>query len=243
MVEMHCHLLPKIDDGVRTFDEAVNMIRKMQSFGYTDILITPHFINGTSYNKNNKEKYDLLLKLQEQLKNENINVNTYLGNEIFIDENILNDLKDGNCYTMNGSKYVLVEIPRNDVINGLDTILFRLRSKGLIPIMAHPERYMIVKQNKEVLDHWIDQGVLLQVNFDSIGGKYGKQAQKLVKYILKTNKATFIGGDMHHELDSYFENFEKNKRKIIKIVGEEKFNELAHINPLKIINKENIETN
>ena len=80
----------------------------------------------------------------------------------------------------------------------------------------------------------------MQINFDSIGGKYGKESVKIVKYMLKNNKVALIGGDMHHENGSFFDEFSKNKKKLIKIVGEDKFRELTHINPLKIINKENI---
>jgi len=240
MIDVHSHLIPNIDDGVQSFEEAKNTLKKLENLGFEKIIITPHYIRGTAYNKNNLEKYQLLLKLKEIIKKENINLELFLGNEIFLDENILKELKKGNCCSLNSGKYVLIEIPRNDEILKLDEIIFELKNKGLVPIMAHPERYMVIKQNYEILDKWLDQGMILQINYESILGKYGKESEKLVKYILKNNKASLIGTDIHHEGSMFFNNFLKCKKKIIKLIGEEKFMELTEINPEKILNNKDI---
>lgn len=241
MIEIHSHLLPNIDDGVKSMEESLAILKKLEYLGYEKVIITPHYIDGTSYNVKNIDKYNLFTKLKEEAKKNNINLDLFLGNEIFLDENILNNLKNGECCTINSSKYVLIEIPRNDNINNLNELIFQLKNKGLVPILAHPERYMIVKENPNVLDDFIERGLLLQINFESISGKYGNSSKKLVKYILKNNLASFIGGDIHHENSIFFNNFKKNKKKIIKIIGEQKFKELIYTNPLKVINKEDIE--
>ena len=240
MIEMHCHLLAAIDDGVKSIGESIDTIKMLVSLGYKKIVITPHYINGTSYNVNNMDKYKLFLELQKRIKEENIDIELYLGNEVFIDESILEDLKAGKCCTINSSRYVLVEISRNDIINNLDNILFKLLNRGIVPIMAHPERYLVVKKDKSVLDDWVNSGVLLQVNFESISGKYGKDAKKLFEYILKNNLASFIGGDIHGPGSDFFKDYEKNKKKILKLIGEDKYNELISVNPLKLINNEDI---
>ena len=240
MIEMHCHLLPNVDDGSSSFEESIELIKKLKDIGVEKIIITPHYIRSTKYNVDNKEKYEIFLELKDKLKEQNIDIELFLGNEIFLDEYTLDDLKQGLCCTMNSSKYVLVEIPRNDVINNLDSLLFKLTSKGIIPIMAHPERYIIVQENKEVLNKWVDAGILLQVNYESINGKYGKYAKKMAKYILKNNLASFIASDVHHPNSEYFTKFDKNKKSIIKIIGEEKYSKLTYTNPLKVINNEKI---
>ena len=240
MIEMHCHLLWNIDDGVKSIEESIQTIKNLVNIGYKKVIITPHYINGTSYNVNNMDKYKLFLELLKKVKEENIDIELYLGNEIFIDEYILDDLKNGKCCTMNSTRYVLVEISRNDIINNLDNILFKLINRGIIPIMAHPERYLTVKRDKSILNDWINSGVLLQVNFESISGKYGHDSKKLFEYILKNDLASFIGGDIHGPESMFFKDYEKNKKKIIKIVGEDKFNELINVNPLKLINNEKI---
>ena len=158
MIEIHCHLLPNIDDGVKSVEQSVETIKKLVDIGYKKIIITPHYINGTSYNVDNKDKYTLFLELQKRIKELNLDIELYLGNEIFIDQYILDDLKSGKCCTMNSSRYVLVEISRNDIINDLDNILFKLLNKGIIPIMAHPERYLTVKKDKNILNDWINSG-------------------------------------------------------------------------------------
>ena len=240
MIEIHCHLLPGIDDGVRTFEEAINTIKKMKELGYKEICITPHYIKGTSYTSNNENKLNLLKELQDKLDENNIDIKLYLGNEIFVDENIKELIKNKEVYTINNSRYVFIELPRNDSINKIEDIIFSLKSKGLVPIIAHPERYMIFKTDYELLYDFVDRGVLFQVNFESIGGKYGKDSKKLAKYILKHNLATLLGGDVHHDNSIFFDNFNKNKKKIIKLIKEDKFNELISINPKKILNNENI---
>ena len=240
MIEIHCHLLPGIDDGVKTFDEAINTIKKMQELGYKEICITPHYIKGTSYTCNNEKKLSLLKELQDKLNENNIDIKLYLGNEIFVDENIKELIKKDEVSTINNSRYVFIELPRNDSINKIEDIIFSLKSKGLVPIIAHPERYMIFKTDYDLLYDFIDRGVLFQVNFESISGKYGKDSKKLAKYILKHNLATLLGGDVHHDTSIFFDKFNKNKKKIVKLVKEDKFNELISINPKKILNNESL---
>lgn len=236
MIEMHCHILPNIDDGVRSFEESIEIIKKLENLGYEKIIITPHYINGTSYNKNNEEKNKLFLELQKKLLENNINIEMYLGNEIFLDENIIEDLKINKCSALNSSKYVLIEVSRDNTLNNFNEIIYNLINNGYIPILAHPERYMCVKRNKNILKKWISMGVLLQINFESISGKYGLYAKKNVKFILKNNLATFIGGDIHKSSSTFFDNYWKNKKKIIKIIGEEKYEKLTNKNILNIIN-------
>lgn len=240
MIEIHCHLLPNVDDGVRSFEEAINTIKKMKELGYKEICITPHYIKGTSYTVNNERKLNLLKKLKNKLKEDNIDMELYLGNEIFVDENIKELIEKNEVYTINNSRYVFIELPRNDSINNIFDIIFSLKRKELTPIIAHPERYMIFKNDYDLLYDFIDRGVLFQVNFESISGKYGKDSKKLAKYILKHNLATLLGGDVHHDTSIFFKNFNKNKKKIIKIIKEEKFNELISINPKKILNNESL---
>lgn len=239
MIETHSHLLP-IDDGVASFEESIETLKEYEKLGFKKIIITPHYVGGTKYSVNNSDKYKLFVELQNKIKENNINIEIYLGNEIFLDENTFDDLKNGNCCTINSGKYILIEIPRNDIINNFENIIFKLQSKGLKVIIAHPERYMIAKNDYSHIEDWCNRGILLQINFESILGKYGKESQKLVKYILKNNYASIIGGDVHHKDSMFFKNFSKNKKKIIKIIGEDKFKELTEVIPNKIINSEDI---
>ncbi len=240
MIELHSHLLPGIDDGSNSFEESVNIINKMKDLGYSKIVITPHYINGTKYNSTNQEKYALLLQLQSLLKSNNIDIELYLGNEIFIDDNILSLIKNGECCTINSSKYVFIELSRNDEILNLNEIVFELEKKNIIPILAHPERYVFLQKDYSKLNDLIDRNILLQVNFESINGKYGREAKKLAKYIFKNNMADFIGGDVHHENSVFFDTFEKNKKKIIKLIGEDIFNELIDTNPQLVLDNKEI---
>lgn len=238
MIEFHSHLLPNIDDGSKSFEESLNTIKKMIDLGYKKIVITPHYINGTSFNANNSKKWQLFTDLKEKVKESNLDIELFLGNEIFIDENILSLIKQNEICTINDTKYIFIELARHDVVNNLEEIIFKLISKGIIPIIAHPERYIFIKKDYEKINKLITLGVLFQVNFESINGKYGRESKKLVKYIFKNNLAKFIGGDIHHEDSDFFIKYDKTKRKIIKLIGINKFEELTIINPNKVLNNE-----
>ena len=243
MIEIHCHLLPNIDDGVTSFEESIQTISQMKQLGYEKIIITPHYIHGTKYNCNNKEKLNLLDQLKNKLQKKEIDVELYLGNEVFIDEDLSKHLDEEQICTINNSRYLFIELPRNDQIVKLNDIIFGLKNKNITPILAHPERYSFIKEDVSLLEDLIHRGVLLQVNFESINGKYGKEAKKVAQYIFKNNLASFIGGDVHHENSLFFKDYEKTKKKIIKIIKEEKWNELINENPQKVIENKEIKVN
>ena len=235
LIDVHCHILYGIDDGSKTLDESIEMIKKMKDIGFTDIIITPHYIEGTSYMANNKEKTKLFNNIKRILKKENIDINLYLGNEVFVYNNMYEGIISGDIKTLNDSKYLLMEVPFEQEINNLEDYLFKLITKGIIPVLAHPERYKFLQEQPGKIIHLKEMGVLFQGNYASIIGRYGKSAKKLLKIYLKQGYINFLGSDIHHENGSFYENFEKMKKKIIKIIGKDKFIELSETNPMKFI--------
>lgn len=231
MIDIHSHIIPGIDDGSRSFSESVNILKKLEMLGFSKVVLTPHYIVSTKYQSSFLDNKKLL----EELKKEDTSIDLYLGNEIFACMEMVDYLKEGKMASINNSRYVLFELPRNSKINDLNELIFSLQIKKYIPILAHPERYQILK-DKKLIDELIEHGVYFEVNFESITGKYGKDAKKIAKYLLKKHKFHFLATDIHHEDSEFFDNFLKIKKKIIKLIGKEYFYKVTYSNPLNVIN-------
>lgn len=240
MVDTHNHILFDIDDGCRNIEESITLLKQMQELGFNKIILTPHYIKGTEHNSNNYEKEYKLNQLKEKLKENKINIELYLGNEIFITDNIVELLKKDNISSVNNSRYVLIELPFENEIIGLTDILYELRYNKLIPIIAHPERYTYFQNAFDKIEALREEGVLFQINYSSILGFYGRTAKKTTKYLLKNGYVDFFGTDIHRTSKTYvLDNFKKIEKKIIRIIGLDEYQKIIR-NGEKIINNEDI---
>ena len=231
MTDIHSHVLYGIDDGSQTIEESIELLKKLASVGFTNIIATPHYIEGSEYACQNEEKLKRYNKLKEKIEEENININLYLGNEAFVNNHLSNDIKEGNIYTLNNSKYLLFELPFHDQIINLRDLVYELKIDGYIPILAHPERYSYFWKNTDILDELKEDGLLFQSNFSSVLGYYGKHCQKTLKYLLKKGYVDYLGTDIHHIKNTYVtDNFEKIKKKFIKIIGNDYWNKIMENN-------------
>lgn len=229
MTDIHCHLIHDVDDGARTIEESVELIKKLNDLGFDKIIITPHFIYGTEYTCENKIKTEKLSAIKSELIKQNINVELHLGNEIFINKTIDKFLEDGMASSLAGTKYLLIELPFQNKILGFKDILYELTCKGYIPIIAHPERYLYFQEDYSQVDELKEEGILFQCNYASVLGYYGKSSEKLVKYMLKNNYVDYFGTDTHRTDKTYlFDNFKKIEKQIIKKIGQEKYQEILN---------------
>ena len=236
-IDIHSHILYGIDDGSRSLEESINIIKNMKNIGFNDIVITPHYIEGTSYNCNNFGKKILFNYLKEKVSEAGIDINLYLGNEIFVFDKIKEFLENGEIFALNDSKYLLIETPMQQEVANLDEYLFKLISHGYKVILAHPERYSYFQDDPSKIKKYIDMGVLFQSNYASITGRYGNHAMKTLKYFLKNNYITFLASDVHHENSTFYDDFAKMKKGIIHIVGNETFEKLSYLNAKNIIDR------
>ena len=234
-IDIHCHVLYGIDDGSKSLEESIEILNQYKEMGFKEIVVTPHYIENSKYTTNNKEKEKLLKTLKNKVKG----IKLYIGNEVFINNNLEELLKKEEISTINNSRYLLIEFPMNQKLKTITNTIYELKIKGIIPIIAHPERYEYVKKDINIVDEWINEGALLQANYGSIVGVYGNKAKRTVKKLLKKNKISLLATDIHFPDSKIYQNIEKLKNKIKRIIGEEKLIELSIINPKKIIeNKE-----
>lgn len=235
MIDFHSHILPNIDDGSRSLNETIHILKEAQKAGFTKIISTSHYIDGY-YEANEEQRAKLLNEVKENFQG----MELYLGNEIYITNQMTDLLSEKKASTINNSKYVLFELPMNTKAMDVKEVVFRLMEKGYVPIIAHPERYKYVKENIEYVRELADMGVLFQSNYGSSIGMYGKKAQKTQKKLLEEGLIQFFGSDVH-TVEQVYTKMPKILKKLRKIISEEELEQFSTVNPQKVLNNEDIE--
>ena len=238
MKDIHSHLLFGIDDGSKSIDESILLLKEMKKHGLEELILTPHYVEGSRYNCNNKNKLKLFEELKQRVKEENIDVKLYLGNEVYITTKFIELIKNDEIRTLNNSKYLLFEFPLRHVYKNTSEIISDLVSNGYIPVLAHPERYEIFEHHPDMLEEYLRKGVLMQGNLTSLFNVYGRTARKTLEYFLKNKWITFLGSDTHHKVQFDSKKLEKKLLKITK--DPEYVEDLLNNNFNKIINNEDI---
>lgn len=225
MTDVHSHILFGVDDGSSSIEESIELLKELKRVGFNNVILTPHYIDSSEYNLDNSAKTKRFELLKEAVKD--IGVNIYLGNEIFIDENIISFIKSNLVFTLNNTRCILIELPFNNKIINLEDILYELKHIGLLPVIAHPERYSYFQENYELVENLRNEGVMFQGNFASILGYYGRSSEKLLKMMLKDGFIDFLGTDVHHTKKKFvIDNFSKIEKTIKKIIGEEGYKKI-----------------
>lgn len=234
MIDIHAHLLYEVDDGAKNIEDSLRILRDLENLGYKEIVLTPHYIKDSNYNSTKIDNEKRLILLKEKLREEKININLFLGNEIFIDNDIIYLIKQGIVSSLNNSKYFLIELPMSGEFEGYEDILKEIIDMGYHVILAHPERYFSFQKNFDRIYSLEKMGILFQSNIESIIGSYGLGAKKLVRRLLKEKKITFLATDIHHRKKDYHI-WDKAKKKMLKYIKEDEYNLMTDINPKKYI--------
>ena len=236
MIDIHSHIIPNVDDGARSVEETFNILKEAQEAGFTDVILTSHFLLNY-YETNAQELIFWKEKLQEVLKKQGTKINLHSGMEIYITNQMEELLENKKILTLANSGYMLIELPLATNVKYFDYVVYYLEAKGIKPIIAHPERYKCVQKDPDIVEEYIEKGCLIQCNYGSIVNVYGREAEKTIKTLLKKNQVNFLGSDVHRENGTYLIILDAIK-KIRKIIGENKINELTTINPKKILQNE-----
>lgn len=222
MTDIHSHIMFNVDDGSNCLEESLELLKKLREVGFNNVILTPHYIRGNTYNVSNDIKLEKFNILKEEVVKNSIDINLYLGNEVFISNYMVEDIKADNIYTLNNGKYLLFELPFNNKIINLLDVIYEITLEGYIPILAHPERYSYFQKNYKLVDELKSEGLLFQANYGSILGYYGKEAKKLLNYMLKKNYIDYFGTDIHRINHSFvLDNFNKIEKHIKRIIGDE----------------------
>lgn len=233
MIDLHSHLLPDVDDGVEVFDESVEIIRELMRHGIKKIVVTPHYIPETIYNSPRADNLKLLHELKKSLQDEKLDVELFIGNEIYINSDISTLIKNKVISTLGDSKYLLVELPMSGVYEGYEDIFYNLQAEGYKVILAHPERYLSTQKDFSILERLHNLGILFQCNIGSIAGQYGHKAEKTTKKLAKKDMIFAFGTDVHRLRD--FSDIDKAITILTRIYGKAKLDKLLVDNPLKVL--------
>ncbi|WP_277585656.1 tyrosine-protein phosphatase [Psychrobacillus antarcticus] len=192
IVDIHNHILPGLDDGASTVGQSLLLIANAGANGIKHIIATPH--QNETYKNKSSVVYTKVCEMNALLQEKNIPVTLYAGMEILLNESIL----DNTLLTLaNSGKYLLIELPNNHFPPYLFDVLYKLQLKGLIPIIAHPEKNLFLMKNKGKLLEIVARGALLQITAGSVLGKNGTKVKAFSKQLLKEQLVHFIASDAH----------------------------------------------
>jgi protein-tyrosine phosphatase len=195
-VDMHSHLIPGIDDGAKTIDDSIAMIKELHSLGFKKIITTPHIMSDF-YRNTPQNILEGLEIIREAVKNNGIPVVIEAAAEYYLDDGFLQKLENEKLLTF-GDNYVLFEISYINSPENMKEIIFNLRTAGYRPVLAHPERYPFWYKHFDEYKRLKDQGVYLQLNVNSLTGYYSVPAKKIGEKLIDEKMVDFIGTDTHH---------------------------------------------
>src|SRR5699024_5339047 len=228
MIDIHSHILPKVDDGAQGMEESIKMAKLYIENGINKVVVTPHYIEGAGSTTFSENKI-ILDKLKNVLKEEGLDLELYIGNEIYVTSDTLNYVMDKKAATLNETRYVLIELPMYDMPRYMENIIYELCLKGYVPILAHPERNIKHQQKPTILYGFIMGGALAQINLPSLEGRYGEESKETGELLLKHNMIHFIGTDAHSPRVRS-PRIKKSLAILKDIVDEDTFKEITYLN-------------
>ncbi len=240
MIDLHTHLLPGIDDGAKSLEEAVQIIRQGKEAGITAICTTPHLSSAFSQDRTEKIMKNFLL-LQKRVAEEKIDMQLYLGSEIDlrIDFDLIKKLPF--FFINQTQKYLFVELPLGEFPSFAERILFSLLIEGLCPILAHPERSLRKDGDFERIRKLKDSGILIQLNAGSLLGNFSRKIEREARRLLEDGLVDLVSSDAHDLNRRPITVMAEALKRVKNDLGEERAAELFQENPKKILQADDIE--
>ncbi len=215
LVDLHSHLIPGIDDGSKSMEESIALVRSLKDLGFKKLITTPHVMSHRFPNSS-ETILSGLLELQEELKNREIEIEIEAASEYYLDEHFMKLLAKREILVF-GENYLLFEMSYSIKPLNLESAIFEMKSAGYAPVLAHPERYLFMHRDLDIYRRLKEAGVLFQLNLNSLGGHYSKPVQKVAEKLIKNGWVDFLGSDTHNA--KHIERFSKklNSKLLSKI--------------------------
>ena len=237
MIDIHCHILPAVDDGAASWEVAVEMCRMAWQDGITHIVATPH--------ANCRFRYDraAFAKLAEELtRRVDGKPAISLGCDFhFSYENLILVLENPGQFTIGSTRYLLVELDTYSVPLSISANFSNLLARGIVPIITHPERNPVLQGEPQRLLGWKKQGCLVQLTADSLSGRWGARAKATCEWLLKSNAVHLMATDAHDERRRV-PCLSKARQQVARLLGDSIARALVNDNPLAIINDESLDS-
>jgi protein-tyrosine phosphatase len=197
MVDLHCHILPGVDDGARDLSDSVEMAKKAVAQGITTIVATPHHLNN-QFDNHKQSIIGKVAELNRVLQTENIDLKILSGQEVRIHGEMLEGYQLGEILPVNDTQYVLVEFSSSQIPRYAERLFYDLQVNGLIPIIVHPERNQQIIEQPDLLYRLVEKGALTQVTAASVSGDFGKKIKAFTLQLIEANLTHFIASDAHN---------------------------------------------
>lgn len=239
MIDLHCHILPGLDDGAKDIKESLRMCSMAAEDGIQTIVATPHTMDGV-YVNTTKDIKEAVQDLNNLLVKEKIPLEILPGADVHVNIDLLELLKEGKACTINNNhRYLLLELPHQSVPPNIKDLIFDLNIQGIIPILTHPERNIVLQNDLDRLYEFVLQGALIQITAHSLRGEFGPVAEKCCRELLKYNLVHVIATDAHSPTirPPYLSYALKEA---MEIIDEKEALALVTKNPLAIIQGKNI---
>lgn len=194
-VDIHSHFLPGIDDGSKSIDHTLGMLRKMEDFGYTKVITTPHVMNGV-YNNTTAIIVAKLEEVRKAVKAAGLSLEVEASAEYYFDETLFERVANGDLLPFGGN-HVLFEFSFRNEPSQVDQLVFQMSTSGYQPVLAHFERYGYYHGSVDEARRLRDRGVWIQLNLNSLTGHYGPEVRKQGLRLIKEGLVDIAGTDCH----------------------------------------------
>lgn len=234
MFDLHSHILPGLDDGAKTVDESMAMLRVAAADGIKGIAATPH---GKDVREAGvlglvSERIEALNQLSQE---ETLDIKVYVGMENHLTHDLPELVATSRAFTINGGRYILVELPFDSLPDYTDAVLDRLQGQGLTPLIAHPERQANIMTDPPIMGRLAGRGMLGQVTSTCILGKFGPEAQNVAEILLRNGWVHVISTDCHRPTGPRAPKMAEAVVEAGRLVGEEKARVMAVDTPRAIL--------
>jgi len=237
VIDLHNHILFKIDDGPDTLSDSLEMASLLSRCGYRHIVATPHTVPGTTWVPSTDSIKDHIAKIDQAAKDGGLDLKILPGMEISFDPQLLDLLNDKKLFTLGGkfSSCLLIEAPFHRFPLGWEQLVFEIISKNYLILLAHPERCAQVVQNPQIIDNLINAGVYIQVNWGSFLGEYGRSAKRTARNLAEKGQIHCLATDAHNPRDCQFALLRDAADNVQQLIGPKNLVRIARENPLRIL--------
>lgn len=197
LVDIHCHILPGVDDGSKNWQTSMKLAKDAVKDGITHAICTPHTLNGR-YLNHKKDIIRLTDNFQEMLADAKIPLTVFPGMEVRLSGNLLKAIdNDDILYCDEGGTYMLLEFPSDDVPTYAPEMIYKILQRGITPIIVHPERNNRILKAPTLLQDMLEQGCLVQITASSYTGIFGKKIEQLSHKLIEAGQACTFASDAH----------------------------------------------
>ena len=238
MIDMHCHILPNVDDGSKSLEESLEMAKIAYKEGIRHIINTSHYHTEVDY-VTGERLLEIAADFNAELEKIGIGLRVTVGNELYFNEGLMKSLDDKGFYTLAGSRYVLLEFRPDSIPDCMEEVAYEFNIRGYTPVIAHVERYSQVLHDIRLAENMIDAGFLLQMNSSSLMHKDNSIFARFCKAAMKRRMIHFVASDAHdskNRVPAMRVAYEEVKR----LAGEHVAMEVFISNPQKIMKDEEV---